>query len=70
MGVRYEAISYNKLIMKTENGGFSTFAGVFDPGNGRIGLALLEVQLAFSRNASNDVCRFFRTGVLIFADIP
>ena len=62
------AIPYNKLILKTENGGFSTFAGVFDPGDGRIGLALLKVRLAFLRDASNDVCRFFRRGVLTFAD--
>ena len=27
-----KAISYNVLILKTENGGFSTFAGVLDPG--------------------------------------
>ena len=55
---RTKAISYtpnNKLILKTENGGFSTFAGVFDPGNGRIGPALLRVRLAFLRDASNDV---------------
>ena len=67
-----KAISYNnlKLIMKTENGGFSTFAGVFDPGNGRIGPALLKVRLAFLRDASNGVCRFFRRGVLTFADTP
>ena len=65
-----KAISYNKLILKTENGGFSTFAGVFDPGNGRIGPALLKVRLAFLRDASNDVCRFFRRGVLTFADTP
>ena len=58
-----KAISYNKLILKTENGGFSTFAGVFDPGRGRIGPALLKVRLAFCRDASNDVCHFFRRGV-------
>ena len=58
-----EAISGNKLILKTENGYFSTFAGVLDPGNGRIGLALLKVRLAFFRDASNDVCRLFRVSV-------
>ena len=57
-----------KLILKTENRGFSTFAGVFDPGNGRIRPALPKVRLTFLRDASNDVCRFFRRGVLIFAD--
>ena len=50
-----KAISYNKLILKTENGGFSTFAGVFDPGRGRIRPALLKVRLVFLRDASNDV---------------
>ena len=44
-----QAISSNKLIMKTENGGFSTFAGVFDPGRGRIGPTLLQVRLDFLR---------------------
>ena len=58
-----EAISCNILILKTENGDFSTFAGVFDPGNGRIGLALHKVRLAFFRDASNDICRFFRVSV-------
>ena len=41
--VYYKAISSNKRILKTENGGFSTFAGVFDPGRRGIGPALLEV---------------------------
>ena len=54
--------SCSKLILKTENRGFSTFAGVFDPGNGRIGPALLKVPLAFLRDMSNDVCRFFGVG--------
>ena len=56
------AISCNKLILKTENGGFSTFAGVFDPGTGRIGPAVLKFRLliAFLRDASNGVGRFFR----------
>ena len=31
--------------MKTENEGRSTFAGVFDPGNGKIGTAFLEFRL-------------------------
>ena len=59
-GARSKAISYNKLILKTENGGFSTFAGVFDPGTGRIGPAVLKFRLAFLRDASNGVDRFFR----------
>ena len=37
-----EAISYGKPVLKTENRGFNTFAGVFDPGNGRTGPAFLE----------------------------
>ena len=65
-----KAISYNKLILKIEKGGFRTFAGVFDLGNGRIGPALLKVRLAFLRDASDDVCRLFRRGVIIFADTP
>ena len=36
---RDEANFYSKLILNTESGGFSTFAGVFDPRNGKIGLA-------------------------------
>ena len=55
-----QAISYNKLILKTENGGFSTFAGVFDPVTGKIGPAVLKFRLAFLRDASNGVGRFFR----------
>ena len=66
----YLAISYNTLILKTGNGVFSTFAGVLDPGNGRIGPAQLKVRLAFLRDASNDVCPFLRRGVFIFADTP
>ena len=54
-----KAISYKKLILNTENGGFSTFAGVFDPGTGRIGPAVLKFRLAFLRDASNGVGRFF-----------
>ena len=58
---------YNTLILKTENGGFSTFAGVFDPGNGKIGLAFLKVRRAFGRDASSDVCRFFRIEICFFS---
>ena len=36
-----------QFILQTENGGSSTFAGVFDPGRGRIGPALLKVRLVF-----------------------
>ena len=42
---RDEANFYSKLILNTESGGFSTFAGVFDPGNGKIGLAFFKVRL-------------------------
>ena len=38
-----EAISYNNLILKTENGCFSTSAGVFGPANERTGPALLKL---------------------------
>ena len=55
-----KAISYNKLILKIEKGGFRTFAGVFHPGTGRIGPAVLKFPLAFLRDASNGVGRFFR----------
>ena len=55
VSTRYKAISYNKLILKTENGGFSTFAGEFDPGTGRIGPAVFKFRLAFSRDASNRI---------------
>ena len=54
------AIPYNKLILKTENGYFSTFEGVVDPGTGRIGPAVLKFRLAFLRDASIGVGRFFR----------
>ena len=43
-----EAMYYNNLDLKTENGGFSTFAGVFDPENGRIGFVIVPTSL-FSR---------------------
>ena len=39
-----QAISCNKLILKTKNGGFSTFAGVFDPGTGRMRSAVLKFR--------------------------
>ena len=52
--------SYGKPVSKTENGGFNTFAGVFDPANGRIGPAVLEVPLAISGEASNTVCHFIQ----------
>ena len=38
-----QAISYVKPVLVSGNRGFSTFAGVFEQGNGRIGLAFLEV---------------------------
>ena len=61
----FEAVSYNnKLILKTENGGFSTFRRISPGERGRIGAALLKVRLAFVlRDATNDVCRFFERGV-------
>ena len=62
-----EAISFDKLILKTENGGFSSFAGVFDPGNGRIGPAVLIFQLAFLRDASNGIGRFLRIASFFFS---
>ena len=62
----HQAISYNEPILKTENGGFRAFGGMFDPGRGRIGPALLKVRLAFLRDASNDVCRFFRRRGMLF----
>lgn len=46
-----QAISYKKLILKTENGGLSPFAGVFDPGSGRNRPALLKVRPAILRDA-------------------
>ena len=61
-----KAISYNVLILKTENGGFSTFAGVLDPGTERIGAAVLKFRLAFFRDASNGVGRFFRITFFLF----
>ena len=42
------------------NRGFSTFAGVFEQGNRRIGPAFLEAPPAILREACNVVCRFFR----------
>ena len=65
-----EAISYNKLTLKTENGGFSTFAGVFDPGTGRIGPAVLKFRVALLRDASNGVGRFFRIAKKKNPDTP
>ena len=62
-----KAISYNIVIMKNENGGFSTFAGVLDLGRGRIGPALLIVRLAVLRDISNDVYTFFRRGLYFFS---
>ena len=62
-----KAISYKKLILNTENGGFSTFAGVFDPGTGRIGPAVLKFRLAFLRDVSNGVGRFFRITFFFFS---
>ena len=60
-----------QFILQTENGGSSTFAGVFDPGRGRIGPALLKVRLVFFlRDASNHVWRFFMRGVFFFFDPP
>ena len=59
-------ISYNKLILKTENGGFSTFTDVFDPGKGLIASALFEGRLAFLRDTSNDVCQFIRRSLVFF----
>ena len=47
------AISYGKPVLKTENEGFNTFAGVFNPGNGRIGPAFLEVPPVISGEASS-----------------
>ena len=57
---RMKAIYEDVLILKTENGSFSTFADVLDPGNGRAGSALFKFGLAFFRDTSNDVCRLFR----------
>ena len=53
-------MSYGKAVIKTENGGFNTFAGAFELGSGRIGPAFLEVPSAISGEASNAVCHFFR----------
>ena len=47
-------------LMANPNGCFITSAGVFDPGNGRIGPACLEVPPAILREASNAACHFFR----------
>ena len=44
---------------------FSTFASVFDPGNGKIEPAFLRIRLAFFRDAANNDCRFFRISVWI-----
>ena len=67
-GVR-PTLSYNKLNMKTESGGFSALVpGVFDPGNGIIGQALLKLRFNFLRDLSNNVCRLCRTGVRKFFD--
>ena len=57
-------------ILKPGKGGFSTFAGVFDPGNGRIGHALkkknaasysargTQRRLPFQQNSSLKSCRY------------
>ena len=42
------------------NGGFSTFASVFDPGTGIIRPAVVKFRQAFLRDSSNNVGRFFR----------
>ena len=46
-------ISYGKPVLQTENRSFNTFAGVFDPGNGRLGPAFLEVPPVISGEASS-----------------
>ena len=58
-----QAISYGKPVLKTQNEGFNTFAGVFDPGNGRIGPAFLQVpHLAFSSGYHFEKCRHTLVG--------
>ena len=57
---RCKAISYGKPVVVSGNRSFSTFAGVFEQGNGRIGPAFLEVPLVILREACNAVCRFFK----------
>ena len=55
----FKVISYGNPVLKTENRGFNTFAGVFDPGNGRTRPAFLEILPAFSGEASNAACHQF-----------
>lgn len=45
----------SEIDLQSENGGFSTFTGVFGPGNGESGALCIKFGLAFSRDASNDV---------------
>lgn len=52
------------------NRGYSTFAGVFDPGNGRIGPAIFKISPAILREAPNAVYRFSRTAVWKIVDTP
>lgn len=61
LGLPVKAITYGKLVLLSENGGFSTFQGVVDPGNGRTGPAFLELSPSFLlREASNPVCPFLQ----------
>ena len=55
-----KVISYGKPVLKAENRGFSTFAGVFEPGNGRIEPDFLELPPATMGEASNAACHFLR----------
>ena len=53
------------LILRTENGCFSTLSGGIDPGNGIMGPTLLNVRLAFLGDASKDACNFFKIGFVL-----
>ena len=58
------AISYyGKPVLVSGNRGFSSFAGVFDQGKGRVGPAFLEAPPTILREACNAVRRFFRMSV-------
>lgn len=63
---RDKADSYGKPILIAGNGGFSAFAGVFDPGNVGTGPALFffKSRRLFREEAPSVVCRFSRIAVL------